>query len=156
MIQWLLSVWVKAPYLKNADILIASACLPQVNSALFKKISENKIVLLACPEKEGAVHHGKIAAIIKCSKPKSITVVTTEGSPHCFTLHASVNEAVFLVGNSLPRKHYVVINGEQLYEIKPETVRIARYLHLVDELLRKYPKVLEELSKHSLEHKSSS
>jgi len=155
MTQWLLSVWVKAPYLRNADILITSACLPQVNPSLFKKFSKNKVVLLACPEKEGAVHHGKIATIIKCSKLKSITVITVEGSPHCFTLHACVNEALFLVGREIPRKHYTVVNGEQVHEIKPEAIRVARYLHLVDKLVEKYPEILKELNKYSLEYKES-
>jgi len=150
---WIWSIWVKTPILKGADIVIASACLPYVNYKLFSEISKGKVVLLACPERENPTHYGKIASIIRSSKPKSITVVTVDGSPHCFTLHASVNEAEYILGEKVERKHYVVVNGREIREITPNTIRVARYLHLVNELLKSKPEILEELRKVSLEYR---
>lgn len=73
--------------LKEANILIASAYLPQVNPELFNKLSNGSIVLLACPEREKQAYYGKIASIIRSSKPKSITVVTIDGSRSNSPLH---------------------------------------------------------------------
>jgi len=150
---WVWSIWVKTPILKGSDILIVSACLPYVNPKLFEELSKDKVVLFACPERENPTHYGKIASIIRSSKPRSITVVTVDGSPHCFTLHASVNEAEYILGEKVEKKHYVVVNAKELKEISPNAVRVARYLHLVDELLREKPEVLEKLRKLSLEYR---
>jgi len=153
---WVWSTWVKARILRdNREWLISSACLPYVNPKLFNELAKGRTVLLACPEREPPTHYGKIASMIRSCKPKSIIVVTIEGSPHCFTLHASVNEAVYILGARVERKHYVVVDGEKLVEIKPEAIRVARYLHLVNELIDKNPWILEKLAKHSLEHKQA-
>lgn len=150
---WVWSLWVKTPTLKGADLLLSSACLPYVNPELFDRISKGKIVLLACPERENPALYGKIASIIRSSKPKSITIVTIDGSPHCLMLHASVNEAEYVLGERISKKHFVVVNGKELREISPNAVRVARYLHLVDEVLRKQPEILEKLRKLSLEYR---
>ena len=148
----LLNTWVKSPVLKGADLLIASACLPSINEELFQEISEGKVVLLACPEEESPIHYGKIATIIRSSQPRTVTVVTIEGSPHCFTLHASVNLAEYLLGTKLSKKHYVVVDGEELVEISDNAVRLARYLSIVNKVLKQHPELLDELGKHSLEY----
>lgn len=148
----LLNIWVKSPLLKGTDLLIASACLPTVNKELFQKISKGKVVLLACPEEESPIHYGKIATIIRSSRPRTVTVVTIDGSPHCFTLHASINLAEYLLGTKLSKKHYVVIDGKELVEISDNAVRLARYLSIIDKVLKQHPELLNELSKHSLEY----
>ncbi len=150
--MWLWSTWVKTPKLNNSDILIVSACLTHVNRELFEELSNNKQTLLACPEREPAAYYGKIASIIKSSKPRTITVATIDGSPHCFQLHAAINEAIYILGKEVVRKHYVVVDGKKLVEISPNSIRIARYLHLVEKLINMYPKILEELKEHSLEY----
>lgn len=152
---WVWSTWVKAPLLKGSDLLIASACLPLVNPELFEKLSKGKTVLLACPEREPPTHYGKIASIIRSSRPRSITVVTIDGSPHCFTLQASVNEAEYILGEKINKKHYVVVDSRELKEISPDAIRAARYLHIVDRVLRENPEVLRELEKHSMEYRQA-
>ena len=150
---WVWSIWVKAPILHDKDLLIASACLPYVNPELFRKLAEGKTVLLACPERESPAHYGKIANIIRSSRPRSITIVTIDGSPHCFMLHASVNSAEYILGEKVRKKHYVVVNGEELVEINPDAVRVARYLHIVSKLVKEHPEVLQMLENVSLEYK---
>lgn len=152
---WLWSTWVKAPPLRGADILIASACLPIVNPELFEKLSEDRVVLLACPERESPTHYGKIASMVRSSKPKSLMVVTVDGSPHCFTLQASVNEAEYILGEEIPREHYVVLNGRELVRISPDAVRVARYLSVVQKTIDRNPEVLKELENLSLEYRRS-
>jgi len=153
--MWMWSTWVKTPLLKGRDLVIASACLKFVNSEIMEKIERDKVVLTACPEREHPALYGKIASIVRSLKPRSITVVTIDGSPHCFQLHAAVNEAEYILGAKLNKRHYVVVDGRDLHEISPDTVRVARYLHLVEKLVRERPEILAELEKHSLEYRQA-
>ncbi|MHA1589541.1 MAG: 4Fe-4S ferredoxin [Candidatus Njordarchaeales archaeon] len=148
----LLALWVKAPILKNADIIIVSKCLKHVNPELYGKITKGKVVLEYCPEQENPESYGKIASIIRSSKPRSLTVVTIDGSPHCFILQAAVNEAAYILGEKVVRKHFVVLDGKELVEITPEAIRVARYLSLVNSLIKRNPYILKELKKHSYEY----
>ncbi len=150
--MWVWSTWVKTPLLKGRDLVIASACLRFINNDVLEKLGRGKVVLFACPEREHPALYGKIASIIRSSKPRTITVVTVDGSPHCFQLHAAVNEAEYILGEKIDKKHYVVVDGKELHEISPDAVRVARYLHLVERLVKENPKILEELKKHSLEY----
>lgn len=152
--SWLWSTWVKTPCLRG-DLLIISACLRNINSRIVEELAKGKTVLYACPEREHPALYGKIASIVRSSKPKSITVVTVDGSPHCFQLHAAVNEAEYILGEKIERKHYVVVDGEKLVEISPDAVRVARYLHLVDELVKTNREVLKKLEMHSLEYRKA-
>ncbi len=149
---WIWSTWAKAPFMENQEVLIASACLPLVNPELFKKLSENRVVLLACPERESAAYYGKIASMVRSTRPRRIIVATIDGSPHCFTLQASVNEAEYILGEKLEREHYVVVDGRDLVKIDPNAVRVARYLSIVDNILKSNPEILEKLRKHSKEY----
>ncbi|RLG85449.1 MAG: 4Fe-4S ferredoxin [Thermoprotei archaeon] len=152
---YMLSTWVKAPRLRGSIIAIVAACLPYVNQELFKEVTKGKEVLLACPEREPQLHYGKLASIIRSSRPKELHIYTIEGSPHCFALHASANEAEYILGEKLVKRHFVIVDAEKLIEIDPDAVRIARYLHIVDELIKKYPEALEKLQKYSLEYRFS-
>jgi len=151
----LLSIWVKAPILKGADILLVSECVKYVNPKILKEIGKGKTILTYCPEREGAMGYGKLASIIRASKPKSITVLTIDGSPHCIQLHAAVNEAIFDTAEQIRQEHFVLVDGIQLVKIAPDAVRVARYLSLVQKLINEKPDILRELEKHSLEYKSS-
>ncbi|MEM1546265.1 MAG: 4Fe-4S ferredoxin [Candidatus Methanomethylicia archaeon] len=149
----LLKIWVKTSQLHNADIVIFGECVRFINSEIFEKLSRNHVVLTYCPEAEGSLSYGKIASIIRSSKPKSIRIVTIDGSPHCFTLHTALNEALYILNEDIDREHYVLVDGKDLVKISPDTVRIARYLHIVDDLLKKNPEALSDLIGHSLEYK---
>jgi len=155
---WIWSTWVKTPYIReeHKEWLIASACLPIVAPKIFEDLSKDRAVLLACPEKESPTHYGKIASMIRSCDPEKIIVATVEGSPHCFTLHASVNEAEYILGRKVNREHYVVLEGKELIKIDLQAVRVARYLHLVNKLVKDNPSILEELSSYSLEHRKTS
>ena len=133
-------------------MLVASACLPIVNPALFEELSRNRVVLLACPERESAAYYGKLASMIRSTMPRKLVVVTIEGSPHCFALQASVNEAEYILGEKVEREHYVVVDGRELKKISPNAIRVARYLSIVNAVLEEHPEILEELARHSAEY----
>jgi hypothetical protein len=154
-ISWVWTTWVKTPLLEGQEILIASACLPLVNPELFKRLSENRITLLACPEHENAAYYGKLASMIRSVKPRKLIIVTIDGSPHCFALQASVNEAEYILGEKVEREHYVVVDGRELKKISPNAIRTARYLSIVNDMVESNPNILKELEKHSKEYKMS-
>lgn len=152
-----MSTWVKSPIFKKGIIYIVSECLVDINPELISRFNNEGLVLTACPESEGYQHYGKIAVIWRSNKKyiKEIRLVTVDGSPHCFTLHASLNEAEYLVGEKIPSRHYVYIDGK-LIEIDPNSIRLARYLHIIDKLYKEnMDYVKRELSKYSLEFKAS-
>ena len=154
-ISWIWNTWVKTPFLESQEILVASACLPIVNPELFKKLSENRITLLACPERESSAYYGKLASIIRSTKPKRLVVVTIDGSPHCFALQAAVNEAEYILGEKVEREHYVVVDGRELRKISPNAIRAARYLCIINNIIESNPNILKELEKHSKEYRMS-
>jgi hypothetical protein len=152
--QWLWSTWVKSPILKSKKLYIVSACLPQVNKELYERICSEGTVLLACPEKESPTYYGKLASMLRSNEEfiEELIIITIDGSPHCFTLQASVNEAEYILGRKIKREHYVLVNGTELINIDPNVIRIARYLHIVNKLIRENPSVVRELSRCSLEY----
>ena len=151
----LLETWVKAPFLKGASLLIVGECVQTVHPTVYREFAEGRIVLTSCPEAENAESvAAKLASIIKCSSPREIVILTMDGSPHCFALHAALNNAVFVTSSNIPCKHFVIVTGEAV-EVSPESVRVARYLHIVEKCVRKHPEILENLNRHSLEHHDS-
>ncbi|WP_069807794.1 4Fe-4S ferredoxin [Vulcanisaeta thermophila] len=152
---WLWSTWVKAQPINNADVVIVAACLRFVNPRIYEEVTKGKVVLLACPEREHAALYGKIASMFRSSRPRSLTIVSIDGSPHCALLHASANEAEYILNEDIPKRHFVVVDGKELREISPDAVRVARYLSIVDNLIKENPHALNELARHSLEYVSS-
>jgi len=149
----LLETWVKAPFLKGASLVLAGECVQGVYPDLYKRFVEGRTVLTSCPEAESfGTIMGKLASIITCSKPREIKVLTMDGSPHCFALHAALNQALFITGSNISSQHLVIVNGKVL-EVSPESVRLGRYLHLVQKCIESYPQILEELGRYSLEHR---
>ncbi len=145
--------WVKAPPLRGASILVAATCVETLYPEVFREFSRGRVALITCPEDENPTQvMGKLASMCRCSKPREIVAVSIEGSPHCLLIHAAINEALFVLGEKIPTKHYVVLEGKPI-RIEPETVRVARYLHLVNQLIKEKPEILEKLREYSLEHK---
>ncbi|NIR86714.1 4Fe-4S ferredoxin [Candidatus Bathyarchaeota archaeon] len=149
----LVETWVKASFLSKASLLIVSECARAVFPDLYERFAEDRVVLTSCPEVENAeMIMGKLAAILTCSNPSDLTVLTMEGSPHCLTLHAAANEAMFITKASVPLNHFVILNGKDI-QVSSESVRVARYLHLVQKCIQECPDILKDLSRHSLEHR---
>jgi len=148
----LVETWVKAPFLKGASLLLLSECAQDVSPEVCKRFAKGRMVLTSCPEVENVeMIMGKLSSISTCSNPRDLTVLTMEGSPHCFALHAAANEALFITKAKVPLSHFVILEGKVL-EVSSESVRVARYLHLVQKCIQRCPDILEDLSRHSLEH----
>ncbi len=148
----LVETWVKAPFLKEASLLLISECAQDVFPDVYDEFAKGRVVLTSCPEVENAgTIMSKLASMLTCSNPSDVTVLTMEGSPHCLTLHFAANAAVFTTKSNVPISHFVVLERKAM-KVSPESVRVARYLHLVEKCIQRCPEVLEDLSRHSLEH----
>lgn len=151
----LLETYVKTSFLKQASILIVGECVQQAFPNIYNRFAKGRIVLTSCPEAENAgLIMGKTATILACSNPKEIVVLTVDGSPYCFQLHAAVNQAFFITRAEALLRHMVVVEGD-VREVSAETVRVGRHLHLVQRCIHQYPKILEELKRYSLEEACS-
>jgi hypothetical protein len=148
----LLETYVKSSFLKDASLLIAGECVQYAFPKIYERLAEGRVVLTSCPETENAgLITGKIATILTCASPKEIAVLTVDGSPNCFQLHAAINQAVFISKAKTPLRHMVIVQDD-VREVSAESVRIARYLHLVQKCIHENPKILGDLNRYSLEH----
>jgi len=145
---------VKAPFLIGASILIVGECVQSTFPKIWERFVENRVVLTSCPQAEGfSGLVEKLAMIVRCVNPKELTVLTVDGSPHCNMLHASVNGAVFLTRAETPVRHFVTV-GEEVKEVSAESIRVGRYLHLVEKCIQKCPDVFDDLKRLSLEQRN--
>jgi len=151
----LVETYVKSPFLKQASILLIGECIPNAFPKIYKRFIKGRVILTSCPEAENAgLLVSKTATIMACSNPKEIVVLTVDGSPYCFQLHAAVNQASFITKAEVSLRHIVVVEND-VREVSAESVQVGRYLHLVQKCIHEYPKILEELNRYSLEHACS-
>jgi NAD-dependent dihydropyrimidine dehydrogenase PreA subunit len=101
-----------APYLKNADLLIAADCTAFALGSFHQDLLKGKKLVIACPkldDTEGYVE--KLAEIIKMNMIKSVTVAIMT-VPCCSGLHYMVEDAVEKSGAKIvPKKVVVGIDG---------------------------------------------
>jgi ferredoxin len=103
--QWpvqLMLVPPPAPFLKEADLLIAADCVPFAYPDFHRKMLRGRALVIACPKLDNAEHYvEKLAEMIRINDFRSITVVHME-VPCCFGLGKIVNEAMKRAGIKVP------------------------------------------------------
>lgn len=68
-----------APYLKNADLLLAADCVPFSCSEFHQKLLAGKALIIGCPKLDDAnIYVEKLSEILRINKPKSLTVAHME------------------------------------------------------------------------------
>lgn len=104
---------VDAPYLKNADLLIAADCTGFSYPDFHQDLLKNKPLIIGCPKlDEGDLYTEKLAEIFKANNLKSVTVAHME-VPCCFGLNHIVSEAMKLSGKKIPVKEITIgIRGD--------------------------------------------
>jgi len=109
----LMLVPVEAPYLKNADLLIAADCVAFSYPDFHQDFLKGRVLLLGCPKLDAAtIYEEKLAEIFKSNAIKSITLLHME-VPCCFGLNQIVNEALRLSGKKIPLKEVTIsIKGD--------------------------------------------
>jgi len=109
----LMLVPVQAPYLKDADLLIAADCVPFSYPDFHQDFLKGRALVIGCPKLDAAtIYEEKLTEIFKANNIKTITVVHME-VPCCFGLVQIVNEALRLSGRKIPMKEVTIgIRGE--------------------------------------------
>ena len=104
-----------APFLKDADLLIAADCVPFAYANFHQDMIQNKVVAIGCPKLDDAsLYRNKLAEIFRTANIKSVTVVNME-VPCCFGLNRLVEEAIELSGKTVPLKQETIsIKGEKI------------------------------------------
>jgi len=92
-----------APFLKNADVILAADCVPFAYAGFHGDfLTEDKALLVACPKLDDfAAHQEKLTQVLKESGLKSLTVVHME-VPCCSGLTYMAKQAVLASGNVVP------------------------------------------------------
>lgn len=103
-----------APYLQNADLLIAADCVPFAYAEFHRDFIKGRVLVNACPKLDDTGPYvDKLAAIIARNEIRSVTVTIME-VPCCRGLAMLAQEAVKRSGKDVPLEVAVIgINGER-------------------------------------------
>lgn len=104
-----------APYLQDADLLIAADCVPFAYADFHRELLKGKILLVGCPKLDDAeIYKQKFSQIFQHNDIKSVTYAHME-VPCCFGLISIIKEAISASGKDIPFKEVVIsIKGEKL------------------------------------------
>ncbi len=116
--QWpvqLMLVPASAPYLRNADLLIAADCVPFAYPDFHKDFLQGKMLLVGCPKLDDTgIYEEKLVQIFKINDLKSVTYAHME-VPCCFGLVGIIQSAIEKSGKKVIFKEAVIsINGEKI------------------------------------------
>ncbi len=108
-----------APYLQNADLLVAADCTPVAYPDFHRDFLDGKVVMVGCPKfdtVEDYVH--KFAEIFSVASVKSVTAVVME-VPCCAGLPMIVRKGMELAGKQVPMELVVIsVRGEEVKKEK--------------------------------------
>jgi len=104
-----------APFLKDADVVLAADCVPFSYAAFHEDfLGENTALLVACPKLDNfPAHQAKLNEILGQAGIKSLTVLHME-VPCCSGLVHMAKQAILASGNVVPFRDITIsIRGEQ-------------------------------------------
>lgn len=97
-----------APFLKNADLLIAADCTPVAYPNFHRDFLKGRAVMVGCPKFDDAQEYiRKFADIFKAADINSVTVVVME-VPCCGGLPMMVEKGMALAGKNIPTEKMVI------------------------------------------------
>lgn len=105
---------VKAPYFKNADLLISADCVPMAYADYHLDLLKNRAVAIGCPKLDNVMEYvDKLTEMIKENDFKSITIAYME-VPCCGGIVRAVEQAVEKAGKSVSvQKVRIGIDGKK-------------------------------------------
>ena len=103
-----------APYLQNAELLIAADCVPFAYADFHQDFIKGKVLVNACPKLDDTSPYvDKLADMIASNDIKSVTVTIME-VPCCRGLAMMAEAAVKQSGRDIPVEIAVIgVNGER-------------------------------------------
>jgi ferredoxin len=105
-----------APFLRGADLLVVSDCVPVAYPNLHGDFLPGKVVLVGCPKFDDVkAYIQKFSDIFKTAGIKSVTILSME-VPCCSGLAAIVRKGIEASGKRIPREELVIsLRGEILH-----------------------------------------
>jgi len=104
-----------APYLQNADLLIAADCVPFAYAGFHNDLLKGKVLLVGCPKLDDATAYiEKLSQVFLQNDIKSLTIAHME-VPCCFGFERIVKAALQASGKNIPIEDInISIKGERL------------------------------------------
>lgn len=98
----------EAPYLKNADLLVAADCTAYAYANFHSDFIKDHITVIGCPKLDDAKYYEeKLAEILRKNNLKSITVVRME-VPCCGGIVSAVKNAMLNSQTIVPYKEVII------------------------------------------------
>ena len=103
-----------APFLKNADLLVAADCTPFAYPTFHRDFLQGKVVMVGCPKFDDAQSYvEKFSEVFSVAAIKSVTVVVME-VPCCSGLPLIVKKGMELAGKTVPMERVVIGSRGQI------------------------------------------
>ena len=94
---------VNAPFFAGAKLLVAADCTAYAYAGFHQAFMRGRVTLIGCPKLDGVDYSEKLAAILRASDVKSVTVLRME-VPCCGGLEQAVKKALQASGKCIPWK----------------------------------------------------
>lgn len=104
LMQWPVQIKLaptNAPWLKDADLLIAADCTAYACGGFHEKFMKGRVTLIGCPKLDEGDYAEKLTAILEQGDVRSVTVVRME-VPCCGGIVNAVKEALRMSGKIIP------------------------------------------------------
>lgn len=104
-----------APFLQNADLLVAADCTAVAARNFQEKYLEGKTVMMGCPKFDDAESYvQRFAEIISTCNLKSLTILIME-VPCCSAMNVIIRKAIEKAGKSVPVEQITIsTRGEEI------------------------------------------
>ncbi len=111
-----------APFLKNADLLVASDCTPLAYPNFHTDFLKGKVVMVGCPKFDDSKEYiKKFADIFRAANIRSITIVFME-VPCCSKMPLIVQKGMEIAGKEIPTEIVVISTRGTILQQRPLTV----------------------------------
>ena len=98
----------QAPFLKNADLLVAADCVPVAYPHFHRDFLADRVVMMGCPKFDDVNGYiQKFVEVFQQAKPKSIKLAIME-VPCCAGMRMIVKEALKQAGQDIPMEDVIV------------------------------------------------
>ena len=103
-----------APWLQNADLLIAADCVPFAYADFHRDFIKDRVLVNACPKLDDTSNYvNKLTAILQQNEINSVTVTIME-VPCCRGMAVMAQQALAASGKDIPLEVVVIgVDGER-------------------------------------------
>jgi NAD-dependent dihydropyrimidine dehydrogenase PreA subunit len=108
-----------APFLKQADLLVAADCVPVAYPLFHQELLPGRVVMVGCPKFDDAeAYIQKFTEIFKTAGLNSITIARME-VPCCASMRTIIDQALQRAGKTIDREEIVLgVRGEVIRQEK--------------------------------------